>query len=295
MIEIQNIHKQYDKVTAVDHVSFSIETGDIFGLLGPNGAGKTTIIRMLMSIIEPDFGTILLNGSPVKEVERKSLGYLPEERGLYPNQKLLETLMYLGGLKGVPKNRLKQDTMDWLERFNLADRAHHKIQELSKGNQQKIQFIMALIQKPDFVILDEPFTGLDPLNQLLLKDIIEEKQKEGVTFIFSTHQMEQVERLCTNICLINNGKVLVKGTLEDVREKHRKDAVEVRFSGDMDEAGLADFMDDPKLNGATLKGVLKKPPRDFLNWLNPKVEIDSFRIDTPSLEQIFIEEVKASS
>ena len=295
MIEIQNIHKQYDKVTAVDHVSFSVETGDIFGLLGPNGAGKTTIIRMLMSIIEPDSGSILLNGLPVKEVPRKSLGYLPEERGLYPNQKLLETLMYLGGLKGVPKNRLKKDTMDWLERFGLADRANHKIQELSKGNQQKIQFIMALIQDPKFVILDEPFSGLDPLNQLLLKDIIEEKQKEGVTFIFSTHQMEQVERLCTNICLINNGKVLVKGTLEDVRAKHRKNAVEVRFTGDMDEAGLADFMDDPKLNGAMLKGVLIKPPRDFLHWLNPKVEIDSFRIDTPSLEQIFIEEVKASS
>jgi len=145
------------------------------------------------------------------------------------------------------------------------------------------------------VILDEPFTGLDPLNQLLLKEIIEEKQKEGVTFIFSTHQMEQVERLCTNICLINNGKVLVEGSLEDVRAKHRKDAVEVRFSGDLTHDGLSDFMDDPEFNGAVLKGVLNKPPRDFLDWLNTRVDIESFRIDTPSLEQIFIEEVKASS
>ncbi|MBT3217113.1 MAG: ATP-binding cassette domain-containing protein [Candidatus Marinimicrobia bacterium] len=295
MIKIQNIHKQYDKVTAVDHVSFSVETGDIFGLLGPNGAGKTTIIRMLMSIIEPDSGTIHLDGTPMLEVSRKLLGYLPEERGLYPNQKLLETLMYLGSLKGVPKDQLKQDTMAWLKRFDLAQNTHRKIQELSKGNQQKVQFIMALIQKPKFVILDEPFTGLDPLNQLLLKDIIEEQKQEGVTFIFSTHQMEQVERLCTNICLINRGKVLINGSLEDVRTKHSKDAVEVQFRGDLNGAGLSDFMDDPKVIGASLKGVLKKPPREFLKWLNPKVDIESFQIDKPSLEQIFIEEVRASS
>jgi ABC-2 type transport system ATP-binding protein len=248
-----------------------------------------------MSIIEPDSGTIHLDGTPMLEVSRKLLGYLPEERGLYPNQKLLETLMYLGSLKGVPKDQLKQDTMAWLKRFDLAQNTHRKIQELSKGNQQKVQFIMALIQKPKFVILDEPFTGLDPLNQLLLKDIIEEQKQEGVTFIFSTHQMEQVERLCTNICLINRGKVLINGSLEDVRTKHSKDAVEVQFRGDLNGAGLSDFMDDPKVIGASLKGVLKKPPREFLKWLNPKVDIESFQIDKPSLEQIFIEEVRASS
>lgn len=295
MIEIQNITKRFDDILAVDNVSFSVDSGDIYGLLGPNGAGKTTAIRMLMSIIHPDSGEIYLNGKPMVEVPRTSLGYLPEERGLYQNQKLLETLLYLGYLKGVPKADLKKEILAWLGRFDLTSYANRRVQELSKGNQQKVQFIMALIQKPKFVILDEPFTGLDPLNQVLLKEIIQEQREAGATFIFSTHQMEQVERLCTNICLINKGRVLVDGTLDEVRARHRVNAVEVRFTGKLDQDRLNEFMTEPEMSGTKLRGILSKSPREFLDWLNKSVEIDSFQVDNPSLEQIFIAEVKASA
>lgn len=294
MIDIRHIIKRFDDILAVDDVSFSVESGDIYGLLGPNGAGKTTAIRMLMSIIQPDSGEIFLDGKRIAEIPRTLLGYLPEERGLYQSQKLMETLQYLGILKGVPKEQLITEIMNWLKRFDLTSYANRKIQELSKGNQQKVQFIMALIQKPKFVILDEPFTGLDPLNQVLLKEIIQEQRDAGVTFIFSTHQMEQVERLCTNICLINKGSVLVNGTLEEVRSRHRVDSVEVRFNGKLDRDSLQNFMHEPEISDTKLKGILTKPSKEFLGWLNNAVEIESFQVETPTLEQIFIEEVKAA-
>jgi len=177
----------------------------------------------------------------------------------------------------------------------LLQDANRKIRELSKGNQQKVQFILALFHQPEFVILDEPFTGLDPLNQVLLKEIIEEKRQEGVTFIFSTHQMEQVERICTNICLMNKGKVLIEGPLSDIKEKHRKNAVTVRYEGILDAHQITRFIQDPEMANDEVSGVLKVKPNDFINWLNQKVNILSFTQRTPSLEQIFIEEVRAES
>ncbi len=213
MIQLQSISKCFQEVIAVDHISFEIEKGDIYGLLGPNGAGKTTAIRMMMGILEPDEGEIIWNGHSINREDRVNFGYLPEERGLYQKQKLKETLQYLGRLRGMSRKELNSEIDKWLERFNFSDSADRKIEELSKGNQQKVQFILALLHKPEFIILDEPFTGLDPINQVLLKDIIQEQRDEGVTFIFSTHQMEQVERLCTNICLINKGRILIEGPL----------------------------------------------------------------------------------
>ena len=170
-----------------------------------------------------------------------------------------------------------------------------KIEELSKGNQQKIQFILSLIHDPDLLILDEPFTGLDPLNQLLLKEIIQEKRSDGKTILFSTHQMEQVERLCTNICLINKGKIIIEGSLVSVKQSHRSNAVDVRFSGELNSEKAKTYFSDVKIEGASLSGVLSCDPRDFLSWINTCVTVESFQIQVPSLEQIFIEEVKKAS
>ncbi|HJL74466.1 MAG TPA: ATP-binding cassette domain-containing protein [Candidatus Marinimicrobia bacterium] len=295
MIQLNYISKFFEEVTAVDSVSLNIEKGDIYGLLGPNGAGKTTTIRMMMGIIEPDAGEIMCNGNLIRQDDRLNFGYLPEERGLYQKQKLKETLQYFGRLRSLSEKGLNSEIDMWLERFNFSNSANRKIEELSKGNQQKVQFILALLHKPKFIVLDEPFTGLDPLNQVLLKDIIQEKREEGVTFIFSTHQMEQVERLCTNICLINKGKVLIDGPLSDVKEKHRKNAVTVRYEGDLSTSELARFIPDHQIENGELTGVLKSSPEEFLEWVNKQVDILSFAQSTPSLEQIFIEEVRAAS
>jgi len=295
LIQLNYISKFFEEVTAVDSVSLNIEKGDIYGLLGPNGAGKTTTIRMMMGIIEPDAGEIMCNGNLIRQDDRLNFGYLPEERGLYQKQKLKETLQYFGRLRSLSEKGLNSEIDMWLERFNFSNSANRKIEELSKGNQQKVQFILALLHKPEFIVLDEPFTGLDPLNQVLLKDIIQEKREEGVTFIFSTHQMEQVERLCTNICLINKGKVLIDGPLSDVKEKHRKNAVTVRYEGDLSTSELARFIPDHQIENGELTGVLKSSPEEFLEWVNKQVDILSFAQSTPSLEQIFIEEVRAAS
>lgn len=295
MLSLSNLKKQFDGVRAVDDVSFTVERGDVYGFLGPNGAGKTTSIRMIMGIIQPDSGMIKLNGEDINSLGRENLGYLPEDRGLYQKQKLEETIVYFAQLRGINKSDSKTKARGWLERFDLGDQGNRKIEELSKGNQQKIQFILSLIHDPELLILDEPFTGLDPINQLLLKEIIQEKRQAGKTIVFSTHQMEQVERLCTNICLINKGKIIVEGALKDIRNSHSSDAVEVKFSGDLDQGKAKSFFTDVEFKDHSLSGVLKVNPDKFLSWINQSVKVESFQIQIPSLEQIFIEEVRKSS
>ena len=291
MLQIKNLTKQFKKIKAVDNISIKVQKGDIFGFLGPNGAGKTTSIRMIMGIIKPDNGTIKLNGSDINTINRKKLGYLPEDRGLYQKQNLSEILYYFGCLKGLDKKDSKNRANLWLERFNLDDQKGRKVEELSKGNQQKIQFIIALLHDPQLIILDEPFTGLDPVNQILLKEVIKEKQEEGKTIIFSTHQMEQVERLCNNICLINKGHILLEGPLSEIRKSHSEDAIELNFSGKIDNSKLEVFFSDFDLRDNILSGILKKKKNEFLEWIIPQVSIESFHARVPSLEQIFIKEV----
>ncbi len=291
MLILHNLKKSYEGVKAVNDVSFNVAKGDIYGFLGPNGAGKTTTIRMIMGIIHPDSGRIELNGNDINSLKRQNLGYLPEDRGLYQKQKLEETCRYFGLLRGLDDRQARSNSKMWLERFGLGDQGERKIEELSKGNQQKIQFILSLLHDPELIIMDEPFTGLDPLNQLLLKEIIQEKQDEGKTIIFSTHQMEQVERLCNNICLINKGQIVVEGALEDIRKKHTSDAVEVRFSGNIDSKKVADYFNELELTENRISGVLKKKPEEFLGWVNRIVTVESFKLKVPTLEQIFIEEV----
>ena len=295
MLELNNLIKQYDGIKAVDNIELKIEKGDIFGFLGPNGAGKTTTIRMIMGIIQPDDGIINLNGKDIKSFSNTSLGYLPEDRGLYQKQRLEETIIYFAQLKGINKIDAISKTRQWLERFNLNDQGQRKIEELSKGNQQKIQFILSLIHDPSLLILDEPFTGLDPINQLVLKEIIEEKRKEGKTIVFSTHQMEQVERLCTNICLINKGKIVINGTLQEIRNSYSSKAVDVRFSGKLDNEKANTFFSEVKCTDQKVTGILNVNPREFLSWINESVIVESFQIQVPSLEQIFIEEVNKTS
>ena len=291
MLQITNLTKQFKKIKAVDNISLKVQNGDIYGFLGPNGAGKTTSIRMIMGIIKPDNGTIKLNASDINTINRRKLGYLPEDRGLYQKQNLSEILYYFGCLKGLDKKDSKNRANLWLERFNLDDQKERKVEELSKGNQQKIQFIIALLHDPQLIILDEPFTGLDPVNQILLKEVIKEKQEEGKTIIFSTHQMEQVERLCNNICLINKGNILLEGPLSDIRKSHSEDTIELNFSGRIDNSKLEVFFSDFELKENILSGVLKKKKNEFLEWIIPQVSIESFNARVPSLEQIFIKEV----
>ena len=246
---------------------------------------------MIMGIIHPDNGSINLNDNDINSQGRKNLGYLPEDRGLYQKQRLSEILHYFGQLRGIDRLEVEERTSMWLERFGLSNQSHRKVEELSKGNQQKIQFILSLLHNPDLIILDEPFTGLDPLNQLLLKEIIQEKQDEGKTIIFSTHQMEQVERLCNNICLIDKGEIVVEGSLEDIRKKHSSDAVEVRFSGDIDRQQASRYLNELELNDNTLSGILSKNSNEFLEWINACVNVLSFQLKVPTLEQIFLDEV----
>ena len=295
MLSLRKIDKNFDNLKAVNQISFKVERGDIYGFLGPNGAGKTTTIRMIMGIMQPDSGSILLNNNDINSMGRKNLGYLPEDRGLYQKQKLQEILHYFGILRGMNKKDVIHKTSKWLERFNLEGQGLRKVEELSKGNQQKIQFILALLHDPELIILDEPFTGLDPLNQLLMKEIIQEKQNEGKTIIFSTHQMEQVEKLCNNICLINNGKIVLEGSLNTIRNNYSTNAVEVRFSGDINKGIFDEFFSEWNINDNVLIGVLQKKPREFINWINMESDIQSFKVKIPTLEQIFIEEVKKTT
>ena len=280
---------------AVDQVSFAVQKGDIYGFLGPNGAGKTTTIRMIMGIIQPDSGSIEISDNNMDNLGRQIIGYLPEDRGLYQKQKLGEIIVYFGLLRGLEKTAAKAKAAEWLERFDLGDQQKRKVEELSKGNQQKVQFILSLVHDPTLLILDEPFTGLDPLNQLLLKEIIQEKRKAGTTILFSTHQMEQVERLCNNICLINQGRIIVEGALESIRAAHQSNAVEVAFTGELNKEIAQVYFNEVAITESKISGILKDDSSSFLRWINDQVSVESFQAKTPSLEQIFIEEVRAAS
>ncbi len=295
MLHIQSVTKRFDGLTAVDNLDFEVHEGDIYGFLGPNGAGKTTTLRMIMGILEPDDGEITFSGNPIRNLPVNTFGYLPEERGLYQKQKLLETIVYFGVLKGLNKSEAKSRAIKWIERFDLSDYSYKKMQELSKGNQQKVQLILTLLHEPKLVVLDEPFTGLDPVNQLLLKNIIKEKQAEGVTFLFSTHQMEQVERLCTNICLIDKGRIVLEGELTKIRREFRNEVVTVQFDGVLPKIGIEDFLENPSMGVSTVEGVLRNGTREFINWLNQSVEIHNFSMRPPTLEEIFIETVGEKS
>jgi len=293
MLRVENIRKEYSTVVAVDDISFEAAGGEILGLLGPNGAGKTTTIRMILDIIRPDRGEITFDGKPFDESIRNSIGYLPEERGLYRKNKLLPTILYFAGLKGVPSGQAKSRAYEWLKRFDLLSYYDRKTEELSKGNQQKVQFIISVLHDPALVILDEPFSGLDPINQLLLKDILFELREKGKTIIFSTHQMEQAEKLCDKLCLINRGKMVLGGSLTDIKQKFGKNSVHIEFDGDGSFLKNLPFVRQATMykNYAELVLQGNVNSRQILEDVTPHIEVRKFEYVEPSLNSIFIEVV----
>ena len=291
-VELSHITKTFGPVKAVDDVSFSIEKGELFGLLGPNGAGKTTGIRVMLDIFKPDSGTVSILGGPMTEAKKDKIGYMPEERGLYQDIPLDRCLAYLGSLKGLSQADVKQRADAYLERFDLADHKHKKVKELSKGMQQKAQVIATLLHQPELLIVDEPFSGLDPLNTQLVKDLLREQRDQGVTVVLCSHQMNLVEELCDRIVLIDHGKVMLYGELADIRRQFSGNAVLVRAKGEL--PALPGVERSEPHNGS-LKLYLKpraKPQEVLKALVAGGITVDQFEIAMPTLDEIFIRVVQ---
>jgi ABC-2 type transport system ATP-binding protein len=292
-IELNKVRKTYDHFVAVDDLTFNIESGAVFGLLGPNGAGKTSTIRMMIGITAPDSGEIRLFGKPFERKSLEKVGYLPEERGLYKKMKVVDQLIFLGQLHGLDAATARQEAMTWCDRLEISDWLQKKVEELSKGMQQKIQFIATLMHDPDFIVMDEPFSGLDPVNVVLLKDVLLELKAKGKTILFSTHQMDTVEKLCDDICLINRGKLVLDGNLQKIKAKYGKNNVQIEYEGD------GNFLERSSLvaaynNYGNYVEVRLAPGADaqqLLRLVAERSRVSKFELMEPSLEEIFIETV----
>jgi len=293
-IAVENVTKRFDAVVAVSGLSLRIEKGAVFGLLGPNGAGKTTSLRMIMHILIPDEGGIRILGQPAGERTQDLIGYLPEERGLYARMKVREVLIFLAGLRGLSQAEASTRVREWLERLELAAWAEKKVNDLSKGMQQKVQFIAAVIHQPPILILDEPFTGLDPVNATLIKDIMLDLREKGSTIILSTHRMEQVEMMCDAICLINHGRSVLAGDLRAIKKSYGKNTVRIEYSGDDSFLDLPDVVERINHFGAAVEAKLRpgSDPQEILKAaLARGVRLSRFELVEPPLHDIFIEKV----
>ena len=293
-LDLQGVTKRFDTLTAVSHLSLRVRQGAVFGLLGPNGAGKTTTLRMIMRILIPDEGTIQVLGQPASERTQDLIGYLPEERGLYQRMKVREALVFLAALKGLSEAEATRRVRVWLERFELAAWGEKKINDLSKGMQQKAQFITAVIHEPPVLILDEPFTGLDPINATLVKDIMLEQRDRGATIILSTHRMEQVEMMCDSICLINKGESVLAGELRAIKQSYGKNTLRIEYSGDGNFLDLPELIENVNHYGAVVEAKLKvaADPQEILKAAVARgVRISRFELIEPPLNDIFIEKV----
>ena len=290
MLETRNLVKRYDGVTAVDDLSFEVYDGEIFGLLGPNGAGKTTAIRTIMDILKPDEGTIQVLGQP-PGVARERVGYLPEERGLYRDLKVLDVLVYLAELKGMARSIARERALAWLERMELSDWARRKVRDLSQGMQQKLQFVASLVHDPQLLILDEPFQGLDPINVDLVRTLMRDLQRDGKTMMLSSHQMNLVEVLCDRILLIDDGKAVLYGPLDEIKRRHSPHAVRLRTSATLEALpGVARAEQRDDTFTLTLEGIT---PQDLLRTLlEQNIPVEAFEVATAPLEDIFIAVVK---
>lgn len=296
ILSIRKVSKQYANHLALDHVNIEIPEGSIFGLLGPNGAGKTSLIRIITQITAADTGEVLFRGEPLQSKHTKLIGYLPEERGLYKKMEVGEQLLYIGQLKGLKKAEVIERCKYWVEKFEIKDWWKKKLEELSKGMQQKVQFISTVLHNPKLIILDEPFTGFDPINANLIKDEILELKRKGATIIFSTHRMETVEQLCDHIALINKSKKVLDGSLSDIRNKFKRNEYDLEyFGGSLHSNGIQIVSDEPSLDG-TRKAVLKAPvgmeTNDLIRQLVSQVHVESFSHRIPSINDIFIEVVE---
>lgn len=297
-LRVENITKSYDSFKAVNNISFSIQEGRLFGLLGPNGAGKTTTMRMIMNIIIPDSGKIFMFEETFTEKHKNIIGYLPEERGLYPKMTLIDHLQFLGELKGMSSADARRTSLQWLERFNLREWEKKRIQELSKGMQQKVQFIGTIMHSPKLLILDEPFSGLDPVNTKFVKDILIELKNKGTTIILSTHLMDQAEKLCEDICLINKGRIVMQGNLQERKEEYGHNSVILEYSGDASFINALPMVEKLNDYGNYMAIQLKdgSTPQQLLeNLAGKELEIKKFEAAETSLNEIFIEIVEGKS
>ena len=292
ILKLEGVRKTYGNHVAVNDVSFEMPHGCVFGLLGPNGAGKTSLIRIITTITRADKGTIYLDGEKLNNLHPTQIGYMPEERGLYKKMKVGEHLLYLAQLKGMSLQEAKQQSKYWFEKFDIVDWWGKKIEELSKGMQQKIQFIATVIHQPKLLILDEPFSGLDPINTRLIKNEIDELHHKGVSIIFSTHRMEQVEEVCEHIVLINQGQNVLEGTVVDVKNQFKENIFEVNYNGALPD-NLGNFGKIVFQNGNTIRVQLDEVDSNvFLkHLLDQGVVVQSFNEILPSLNEIFIKQV----
>jgi ABC-2 type transport system ATP-binding protein len=291
---IDDVCKRYGPVVALDHVGFRVEPGQVFGFLGANGAGKTTTMRIVLDILRPDSGRVTWRGRPNIELDRSTFGYLPEERGLYPRMRVLEQLVFFAGLYGIPEAAARKMAQGWLERFRVTQLAERRADELSKGNQQKIQFIAAILHDPEVVLMDEPFTGLDPINVALLRDALLELAGRGRTLIISTHQMELVEALADTIAIIDHGRLVTSGATRDVRRRVGRSVVRLAVAGDRELAwapALAGVERVVAGRDVTELGLAAGvDPQSILHAVLARgASVTCFEVADPSLEEIFIE------
>lgn len=297
ILEAKNIVKQYATHKALDDVSVSIPRGSVYGLLGPNGAGKTTLIRIINQITGPDSGSVLFDGRPLQPSDVARIGYLPEERGLYKKMKVGEQALYLSRLKGLSKNDAYESLKKWFRRFEIEGWWDKKVEELSKGMAQKVQFIVTVIHNPELLIFDEPFSGFDPINAELLKNEILERARQGATVIFSTHNMASVEEICQYITLINKSRNILSGKVEDIRHAHGNNTFSIGFDGEqtadlmvaITSLGQVNAVND-KLIEVTLRAGVS--PRELLAVANDRVLIEHFERKIPSMNEVFIKAVQ---
>ncbi|MCA9869930.1 MAG: ATP-binding cassette domain-containing protein [Caldilineae bacterium] len=288
-VQITGVRKSFGAVRAVDDVSFDVYPGEIFGMLGPNGAGKTTTIRLMLDIFRPDAGKVAVFGGPMEEEKKNRIGYMPEERGMYRDQKLESTLVYFARLKGMDEDEARDRLAGWLQRLDLYDHRQKRVQDLSKGMQQKAQIISTLVHEPDLIIIDEPFSGLDPVNTRLVKEIIEEQRQAGRTIIMSTHQMYQVEALCNRIVLIDKGRSVLYGAVDEIKRRFAGNAVLIEGEGDF--TSVDGVLDAYQRNGAWhLPLAAGISPQEVLRSLASRedVHIERFEVAEASLDDIFV-------
>ena len=295
IVQVEKVSKHFGEVKAVDDVSFNIEKGSVYGLLGPNGAGKTTTIRMIMDIIAPDSGKITFSENQQNGDFADQIGYLPEERGLYRKMKVKDVILFMAELRGMDRADAFNEIDRWLHKMDLTEWVNRKIEELSKGMAQKIQFIATVIHKPELIILDEPFSGLDPINMTLLKDLMLELNTDGATIIFSTHIMEQAERLCEKICLINAGKIVLEGDLREIKQSFGRGSVEIEYSGDVDLIKRSGFVAGYNDFGQYVEVKLSAPEHYnalLRELVEASVDITRFELMEPTLHEIFVQSVR---
>ena len=299
MLDIRHIVKQYADHKALDDVSFLVPKGKIFGLLGPNGAGKTSLIRIINQITAPDAGEIYFDGEPLSPKHIERIGYLPEERGLYKKMLIGDQMIYLAQLKGLSKSEAKTRIKYWFEKLNIESWWDKKVEDLSKGMQQKVQFVVTVLHEPDLIILDEPFSGFDPVNAQLIQDEILELNKKGATIIYSTHRMESVEMLCDNIALINKSKLILEGSVRDIKNQYKNQTYKISYQLKPDQLNLVHQSDiwelleqkDGEENSMTIRLREGKSLNEVLYQLLPQIDIHQIFEIIPSMNEIFIKQV----